>query len=90
MATGPEPLMPSYIFSCTHESSSETVQRDCQGREQAILYARRYLELTLQDRVPAAALASVIVAEEHWDAEPRWLGCWDFTTENGWVWAALE
>jgi hypothetical protein len=82
--------MPSYLFCCTHETSSETVQRECQGPEQAIQYARRYLELTLNDASPATAPAYVSVAEEQWDVEPRWLGCWDFTVEAGWVWAPLE
>ena len=82
--------MPSYLFCCTQETASETVQRDCQGREQAILYARRYLELTLKDAGPAPPPASVSVSEEQWDVEPRWLGCWDWSAEDGWVWAALE
>jgi hypothetical protein len=82
--------MPSYIFCCTRDASSETVQRECQGREQAISYARRYLELTLQDSRPAEAMASVSVLEEHWDAEPLWLGSWDWSAEAGWVWAVLE
>jgi hypothetical protein len=82
--------MPTYAFCCTHDASSETVHRECQGREQAIQYARRYLELTLQDGGPAVTPASVSVAEEHWDAEPLWLGSWDWSAEDGWVWAPLE
>ena len=82
--------MPSYLFCCTHETASETVQRECQGREQAIQYARRYLERTLQDAGPASAPASVSVAEEHFDVEPRWLGSWDWTAADDWVWTPLE
>jgi hypothetical protein len=82
--------MPSYLFCCTHETSSETVQRECQGREQAIQYARRYLELTLQDLGPAATPASVSVAEGQVASEARWLGSWDWTLEEGWVWAPFE
>jgi hypothetical protein len=82
--------MPSYIFACTHEAVSETVQRECLGREQAVQYARRYLELALQESGQAEAPASVTVAEEHWDSEPRWLGSWDWSAEDGWVWTSLE
>jgi hypothetical protein len=90
MASLTETPMPSYIFACTHDASSETVQRDCQGREQAVQYARRYLELALQEAELADAPASVTVAEEHRDAEPRWLGSWDWSTSEGWVWTPLE
>jgi hypothetical protein len=83
--------MPTYIFRCTHDASSETVERDCQGREQAIQYARRYLELALQEAGPTATPpASVSVSEEHLDADPVWLGSWDWTADAGWVWAPLE
>jgi hypothetical protein len=82
--------MPSYIFACRHDAASETVQRECVGREQAIQYARRYLEQALQETVQAGAPASVTVAEAHRDSEPRWLGSWDWTAEGGWVWTPLE
>ena len=82
--------MPSYLFCCTHAASSETVQRECQGREQAIQYARRYLEQTLQEAGPADKPASVSVAEEHRDAETLWLGSWDWSTRDGWAWSPLE
>ena len=82
--------MPTYIFCCTHDTSSETVQRECQGREQAIQYARRYLESTLQDPGRAPTPGSVSVAEEHREAETRWLGSWDWSVEEGWVWTTLE
>jgi hypothetical protein len=85
-----EALMPSYIFACRHHAASETVQRECQGREQAIQYARRYLEQALQDAGQAGPAASVTVAEEHWDAEPRWLGSWDWSADDGWAWTPLE
>jgi hypothetical protein len=85
-----EAQMPTYIFACTHDTSSETVQRDCQGREQAVQYARRYLEQALQEADLADAPASVTVAEEHRDAEPRWLGSWDWSAQDGWVWTPLE
>ena len=82
--------MPTYIFSCTHDASSETVQRECQGREQAIQYARRYLEQTLQESGQADAPASVSVAEQHRDADARWLGSWDWSAHDGWVWTPLD
>jgi hypothetical protein len=85
-----EAQMPTYIFACMHDASSETVQRECQGREQAVQYARRYLELALQEGDLADAPASVTVAEEHRDAEPRWLGSWDWNARDGWVWTPLE
>lgn len=84
-----EARMPTYTFCCTHEASSETVQRECQGREQAIQYARRYLELTLKDS-GATTPASVSVAEDHMDTGSRWLGSWDWTVEEGWMWTPLE
>jgi hypothetical protein len=90
MVSRMEVQMPNYIFACTHDASSETVQRNCQGREQAVQYARRYLELALQDADLADAPASVTVAEEHRDAEPRWLGSWDWSARDGWVWTPLE
>jgi hypothetical protein len=82
--------MPSYIFACRHHDASETVQRKCQGREQAIAYARRYLEQALKETGPSNATASVTVGEEHQDSEPRWLGSWDWGAEDGWVWTPLE
>jgi hypothetical protein len=83
--------MPTYIFRCAHGAASEAVERDCQGREQAIQYARRYLELALQEVGPTAAPpASVSVTEERLDAEPVWLGSWDWTAEDGWAWVPLE
>lgn len=85
-----EAPMPTYIFCCTQDASSETVQRECQGREQAIQYARRYLELTLQDPGRAPTPASVSVAEEHREAETLWLGSWDWSAEDDWVWTPLE
>jgi hypothetical protein len=90
MAPLTEAPMPSYLFCCTNQAASETVQRECQGREQAIQYARRYLERTLQDCAPATPPASVSVAEEHWKHEPVWLGSWDWSAEDGWVWAPLD
>ena len=84
--------MPSYIFACRLDAASETVQRECQGREQAIQYARRYLEQALQEsgKAGSPASASVTVAEEHWDSEPRWLGSWDLNPEDGWAWTPIE
>jgi len=91
MASRTEALMPTYIFACTHDASSETVQRECQGREQAVQYARRYLERALGDSGQAAGSpASVTVAEAHRDAEPRWLGSWDWSAQDGWLWTPLE
>jgi hypothetical protein len=90
MASRTEAQMPSYIFACTHDAASETVQRNCLGREQAVQYARRYLELALQEATLADAPASVTVAEEHRDAGPRWLGSWDWSARDGWVWTPLE
>jgi hypothetical protein len=82
--------MPSYIFACRHDAVSETVQRECQGREQAISYARRYLEQALQESGHAETPASVTVGEQHFDSEPRWLGSWDLSPDDGWVWTPIE
>ena len=82
--------MPTYIFACRLGASSETVQRECQGREQAVQYARRYLEKALQEPGLADSSGSVTVAEAHRDAEPRWLGSWDWSGQDGWLWTALE
>jgi hypothetical protein len=82
--------MPSYIFACRHDAESERVQRECLGPEQAVQYARRYLEQALQQSGRPESAASVTVAEEHWDAEPRWLGSWDWSAGDGWVWTPLE
>ena len=90
MASRTETLMPTYIFACTHDGSSETVQRECQGREQAVQYARRYLETALQEVDLTDAPASVTVGEEHRDSEPRWLGSWDWSAGDGWAWTPLD
>ena len=90
MVSRTEVLMPTYIFSCMHDALPETVQRECQGREQAVQYARRYLEQALQESGQADAPASVSVAEEHQDADPRWLGSWDWSAPDGWVWTPLD
>lgn len=82
--------MPTYTFACQHDAATEMVRRECQGREQAVQYARRYLELALQESGLADASASVTVAEELREAEPRWLGAWDWSAQDGWVWTPLE
>lgn len=82
--------MPTYIFACRLGPSSETVQRECQGREQAVQYARRYLQNALKASGLADPPASVTVAERPGDAEPRWLGSWDWSGRDGWGWTPLE
>ena len=82
--------MPTYTFTCSqNDGLPETVSRDCQGREQAVQYARRYLEAALQERQSDCIAASISLAEGG-GSTPFWFGAWEWTPESGWCWCPMD